>query len=152
MKLRLLLPGLALALCSGYSLTALSQVKPDTLVKQRQAAMTLQSKYFGPMAGMAQGKVPYRADVVAFNASLLDALSRMPWDGFTEATKDVKSATLPAAFSEPAKFKQAQDNFQNAVQALVKASKGSDEAATKAAIGAVGKQCGACHQDFRQKQ
>ena len=152
MKLRLLLPGLALALCSAYSLTALSQVKPDTLVKQRQAAMTLQGKYFGPMAGMAQGKVPYRADVVAFNASLLDALSRMPWDGFTDATKDVKSAALPAVWSDAAKFKQAQDNFQNAVQGLVKASKGSDEAATKAAIGAVGKQCGACHQDFRQKQ
>src|SRR5512139_3356129 len=100
MKLRLLLPGLALALCSGYSLTALSQVKPDTLVKQRQAAMTLQGKYFGPLAGMAQGKVPYRADVVAFNASLLDALSRMPWDGFTDATKDVKSAALPAVWSD----------------------------------------------------
>jgi cytochrome c556 len=149
--MKLFLSGLALALCSAYSLTALSQAKPDVLVKQRQAAMTLQSKYFGPMAGMAQGKIPYRADVVAYNASLLDALSRMPWDGFTDATKDVKSATLPAAFSDPAKFKQAQDRFQEAVQALVRASKGSDEAATKAAIGAVGKQCGACHQDFRQK-
>ncbi len=152
MKMKLLLSGLALALGSGYSLTALSQAKPDTLVKQRQAAMTLQGKYFGPMAGMAQGKIPYRADVVAYNASLLDALSRMPWDGFTDATKDVKSAALPAVWSEAAKFKQAQDNFQNAVQGLVRASKGSDEAATKAAIGGVGKSCGACHQDFRQKQ
>jgi len=151
MKMKLLLSGLALALSSGYTLTAFSQVKPDVLVKQRQAAMTLQGKYFGPMAGMAQGKVPYRADVVTYNASLLDALSRMPWDGFTDATKDVKSATLPSAWSEAAKFKQAQDNFQNAVQGLVRASKGGDEAATKAAIGAVGKQCGACHQDFRQK-
>jgi len=151
MKMKLLLSGLALALSSGYTLTAFSQVKPDVLVKQRQAAMTLQGKYYGPMAGMAQGKVPYRADVVTYNASLLDALSRMPWDGFTDATKDVKSATLPSAWSEAAKFKQAQDNFQNAVQGLVRASKGGDEAATKAAIGAVGKQCGACHQDFRQK-
>jgi cytochrome c556 len=63
----------------------------------------------------------------------------------------VKSASLPSIWSEAAKFKQAQDSFQNAVQGLVRASKGSDEAATKAAIGAVGKQCGACHQDFRQK-
>jgi len=152
MKTKLFLSGLALALCSGYSLTALSQAKPDVLVKQRQAAMTLQGKYFGPMAGMAQGKVPYRADAVAYNASLLNALSRMPWDGFTDATKDVKSAALPAIWSDAAKFKQAQDTFQNAVQALVSASKGGDEAATKAAIGAVGKACGACHQDFRQKQ
>ena len=152
MKMKLLLSGLALALSSGYTLTAFSQAKPDVLVKQRQAAMTLQGKYFGPMAGMAQGKVPYSADVVAYNASLLDALSRMPWDGFTDATKDVKSAALPAIWSEAAKFKQAQNNFQDAVQALVKASKGGDEAATKAAIGGVGKTCGGCHQDFRQKQ
>ena len=81
--------GLALALGAGYSLTAFSQAKPEVLVKQRQAAMTLQGKYFGPMAGMAQDKIPYRADVVAYNASLLDALSRMPWDGFTESTKDL---------------------------------------------------------------
>lgn len=155
MKMKLLLSGLALALGSGYALTAFSQAKPDVLVKQRQAAMTLQGKYFGPLGGMAQGKVPYSADVVAYNASLLDALSRMPWDGFAESTKDlkdVKTAALPAIWSEGAKFKEAQDSFQAAVQTLVKVSKGSDEAATKAAIGGVGKTCGGCHQNFRQKQ
>jgi cytochrome c556 len=152
MNKRLLLAGFALALGAGYSLTAFSQVKPEVLVKQRQAAMTLQGKYFGPMAGMAQGKVPYNADTVAFNTAMLDALSRMPWDGFAESTKGEKSAALPAVWSEPAKVKQAIDNFQSAVQALVKVSRGGDEASQKAAIAAVGKTCGGCHQDFRQKQ
>jgi len=147
-----MLAGFALALGAGYSLTAFSQVKPEILVKQRQAAMTLQGKYFGPMAGMAQGKVPYNADTVAFNTAMLDALSRMPWDGFAESTKGEKSAALPAVWSEPAKVKQAIDNFQSAVQALVKVSRGGDEASQKAAIAAVGKTCGGCHQDFRQKQ
>ncbi len=59
MKKKLMLAGLALALGAGYTLTAFSQVKPEILVKQRQAAMTLQGKYYGPMAGMAQGKIPY---------------------------------------------------------------------------------------------
>src|SRR5713226_3665586 len=123
MKKRLLLAGLALALGTGYTLTAFSQVKPDVLVKQRQAAMTLQGKYFGPMAGMAAGKVPYNADTVAFNSAMLDALSRMPWDGFAESTKDVtvKTAALPAIWSEPAKFKEAQEKFQSAVSRLVAA-------------------------------
>ena len=40
---------------------------PRSMVKQRQAVMTLQGKYFGPMAGMAQGKIPYNADVVQRN-------------------------------------------------------------------------------------
>jgi len=121
------------------------------MVKQRQAAMALQGKYFGPMAAMAQDKAPFKADVVAYNASLLDALSRMPWDGFDASTKDVKSATLPAAYTDTAKFKSAQDQFNSAVEKLVAASKGSDMAATKAAIGAVGKTCGGCHDNFRQK-
>ncbi len=133
------------------STTAAAQVRPEVMVKQRQAAMALQGKYFGPMAAMAQDKAPFKADVVAYNASLLDALSRMPWDGFDASTKDVKSATLPAAYTDTAKFKSAQDQFNSAVEKLVAASKGSDMAATKAAIGAVGKTCGGCHDNFRQK-
>ena len=133
------------------STTAAAQAKPEVMVKQRQAAMALQGKYFGPMAAMAQDKAPFKADVVAYNASLLDALSKMPWDGFDASTKDVKSATLPAAFTDTAKFKAAQDQFLSAVDKLVAASKGSDAAATKAAIGAVGKTCGGCHENFCQK-
>lgn len=154
MNKKLLSTGLALALAVGYSAAALAQVKPEIQVKQRQAAMTLQGKYFGPMAGMAQGKVPYNADTVAFNSAMLDALSRMAWDGFAPASKDatVKNAALPAIWSEPAKFKEAQDTFQNAVQGLVKVSRGGDEAAIKTAIGGLGKTCGGCHQNFREKQ
>jgi cytochrome c556 len=152
MNRRLLLAGLALALGSGYTLTAFSQVKPDVLVKQRQAAMTLQGKYFGPINAMAQGKAPYRADVVTYNASLLNALIRMPWDGFDASTKDVKSAALPAVFSDSAKFKAAADRATQAIEALVKATQGGDEGAVKTAIGAVGKTCGGCHEDFREKR
>jgi len=138
---------IGLVMCAS----AAAQVKPEVMVKQRQAAMTLQGKYFGPLGAMAQDKAPFKADVVANNASLLDALSRMPWDGFDASTKDVKSATLPAAFTDTAKFKAAQDQFHSAVEKLVAASKGSDMAATKAAIGGVGKTCGGCHDNFRQK-
>src|SRR5436309_14412336 len=154
MKKRLLLAGFALALGAGYTLTAFSQVKPEILVKQRQAAMTLQGKYFGPMAGMAQGEIPYNADVVARNAAYLDVLNKMPWDGFAESTKDVtvKTAALPAIWNEPDKFKQAQEKFQSAVSRLVAATKTGDEASIKSAILEVGKGgCGNCHQNFRQK-
>ena len=50
MNKRLFLTGLAFALGAGFTLTAYSQVKPEIMVKQRQAAMTLQGKYFGPLA------------------------------------------------------------------------------------------------------
>jgi cytochrome c556 len=149
MKKSLLAAGLAVAVMSGE---ALAQAKPEILVKQRQAAMTLQGKYFGPMAGMAQGRIPYDAKVIQRNAGFLDNLSRMPWDGFAASTKDVKSATLPAVWSDAAKFAEAADRLQNETSKLYAVSRSGDEAAVKAQIGAVGKACGGCHESFRQKQ
>src|SRR5438132_13902200 len=95
---------LALGVAAG---AALAQAKPEVLVKQRQAVMTLQGKYFGPMAAMAQGKAPYDVKIVQRNAGFLDNLSRMPWDGFDPSTKDIKSAALPAVYGEPDNFRQA---------------------------------------------
>jgi cytochrome c556 len=140
--------GLTTLFASG---SVLAQGKPEVPVKQRQAAMTLIGKYFGPMGGMASGKVPYNADVVKRNAGYLDALSKMPWDGFGAATQDVKSRALPAVFSDTAKFKEAQDRFTGEVSKLVSTVAGGDEAAIKAQLGAVGKACGGCHENFRQK-
>ena len=150
MKKSLLAASLAVAVMMSGE--ALAQAKPDTLVKQRQSAMTLMGKYFGPMAGMAQGKVPYNAQVVQRNAGFLDNLSRMPWDGFADSTKDVKSAALPAIWAEPTKWSDAADRLQNEASKLYAVSRSGDEAAVKAQIGAVGKACGACHESFREKR
>ena len=140
---------IALGVSAG---AAFAQQKPEVLVKQRQSVMTLQGKYFGPMAGMAQGKIPFNADVVRRNAAFLDNLSRMAWDGFDASTKDVKSAALPAIYEQPDKFKEAAARLENEAHKLYEVSRGGDEAAVKAQIGAVGKSCGGCHESFRQKQ
>ena len=140
------------ALTLGISGVAFAQQKPEVLVKQRQAVMTLQGKYFGPMGAMAQGKAPYNADVVKRNSAYLDNLSRMAWDGFDPSTKDVKSATLPAAYEQQPKFKEAAARLENEAHKLWEVSQRGDEGAVKAQIGAVAKACGGCHNDFRQKQ
>jgi len=152
MKRKLLAATVVASFGAAWVVDAVAQVKPEILVKQRQAAMTLQGKYFGPLAGMAQGKLPYDANIVQRNAGYLDVLDRMPWDGFDPSTKNVKSAALPAIWSEPAKFKEAQERLQSEVSRLVSVSKGGDEGAVKAQIGAVGKACGNCHENFREKQ
>ena len=129
-----------------------AQVKPDVLVKQRQSAMTLIGKYFGPLGGMAQGKVPFDAKIVQRNAGYLDALSEMPWDGFDPSTKGEKSRALPAIWEQPGKVKEAISRFQSEVDKLNQVAKGGDEGAIKTQIGAVGKACANCHDNFRQKQ
>jgi cytochrome c556 len=149
MRKKLLSACIVAALGAGYAAAAFSQAKPETLVKQRQAAMTMQGKYFyGSLNPMAQGKIPYDAAVAARNAGYLAVLTQLPWDGFAESTKGVNSGALPAIWTEPAKFKAAQDRLHTAVAALVAATKGGDEATVKAAIGDLGKACGNCHDTF----
>lgn len=151
MHKKLFTAGTAISLAL-FTSAALAQVKPEILVKQRQAAMTLQGKYFGPLGGMAQGKVPYNAQVVQRNAGFLDNLSRMPWDGFDASTKGEKSRALPAVFNDSAKFKEAAARLESETAKLYQLSRGGDEAAVKTQIGAVGKACGSCHDNFREKQ
>jgi cytochrome c556 len=153
MNKQFLIAGLALMLGAGYSLTAIAQAKPETLVKQRQAAMTLQGKYFYPrLRPMAQGKIPYDANVAARDAGFLDALAKMPWDGFAASTKDLKTGALPAVYTDTAKFKESADHLQTEAAKLAALTKSGDEAAVKAQILAVDKACGSCHESFREKQ
>ncbi len=147
---KLLLSGVAVVLGAGYGAAVFAQAKPDVLVKQRQAGMTMIGKYWGPIGGMASGKTPYNAERVARNAPILEVLSKLPWDGFVETTKDVKSKARPEVWSDNAKFKTAADRMQKAVAQLAKVSTG-DEATVKSALSEVGKTCGGCHDDFREK-
>ena len=154
MKLKLMLGSIALVLGAGFVATASAQVKPEVLVKQRQAGMTMMGKYWGPLAGMPSGKAPYNAERVVANAAILETLSKLPWDGFNESTKDIKdikTGALPAVFTENVKFKEGADAMQRSVASLAKISKGGDEASIKSAIAEVGKTCGGCHDNFKTK-
>ena len=150
MRRTIITAGAVLALAAPLS--ALAQAKPDVLVKQRQAAMTLIAKYFGPIGAMVNGKIPYNADVVARNATYVENLAQMPWDGFHESTKGEKSAARPEVWSDPKKFQEAADRLQAEAVKLASVARAKDEAGVKAQFGAVGKSCGACHDSFRVKQ
>jgi len=87
MRSKFITEGLVLAVAIGCAAGAFAQAKPETLVDQRVAAMRLQGKYFGPLVGMAQGRIPYDANIAARNAGYLEVLAKMPWDGFEPSTK-----------------------------------------------------------------
>ena len=131
---------------------ALAQAKPDVLVKQRQAGMTLIGKYFGPLGAMAQGKAPYNAQVVQRNADYLAVLSQLPWDGFHPSTTGEKSRAKPELFKETDKVKELAERLQSETKKLQSVAKSGDEGAVKTQIGAVGKVCGSCHDAYREKQ
>lgn len=152
MKKTLVAASIAAVLGGGAGIV-LAQAKPDVLVKQRQSAMTLIGKYWGPIAGMASGKVsPYNADVISRNATYLENLAQMPWDGFHESTKGEKSRALPAVWQQKAKFDELAQRLQVETQKLGEVARRKDEAGVKQQFAAVGKVCGACHEGFREKQ
>jgi cytochrome c556 len=151
MRIKLLAIAVAAATLGTASLEALAQAKPDVLVKQRQAAMTLQGKYLGPIGAMLKGAAPYNADIVARNATFLENLARMPWDGFDPSTSGEKSKTKPEAFTDMAKFKAAADTLEAETAKLGAAARAKDEAGVRASFGGVAKACGSCHDAFREK-
>jgi len=153
MKKRVLTLVLGAALGGGYIAGALAQVKPEFLVAQRHAAMILQGKYMYSIVPMAMGRIPYDAAIVSRNVGYLDVLSKMPWDGFQPSTADVKETkALPAIYSDPAKFKAAQENYFSELAKLDAAVKTGNEATIKAAIlDTNNKGCNGCHNDFRAK-
>lgn len=150
---KLLLVGLALTLGAGYSLTAFSQAKPEVLVKQRQAVMVLQGKYFnGQLRPMGQGKRPYDAKKALTAAQFLDALSDMPWDGFQPSTKDVPSRAMDSVYTDADTFKAGAERLREQAAKLVDIVKSGDENAAKEQILAINKTCSDCHRNFRSKR
>lgn len=143
---------IAVALTAGIAFTVSADVKPEILVKQRRAGMILIGKYFGPLVAMAKDKIPFNAEIAARNASYLEVLSKMPWDGFQEVTANEKSETLPVVYKDTAKFKSGADDLQKAMVKLVDATKSKNAAAVKSEIDNVDKICGWCHDKFREKK
>ncbi|MSQ49242.1 MAG: cytochrome c [Betaproteobacteria bacterium] len=114
--------------------------------------MTLQGKYLGPIGAMMKGAVPYNADVVALNATFLENLARMPWDGFDPSTAREKSRAKPEIYKDMAKFRTAWESFEAETVKLGVAARAKNEAGVRATFGGVAKSCGSCHDAFREKQ
>lgn len=127
--------------------------KPEDAIKYRQAAYTVMGNHFGRIAAMAQGKVPFDAKAAADNAVIVSEMSKLPFTAFGEGTdKGLPHRAKPEIWKEAAKFKAAGEKMQGEVAKLDAAAKGGNLDAIKAAVGAVGSSCKACHDDFRAEK
>ena len=136
------------------SLPAAAQFqKPEDAIKYRQSAFTVMANHFGRVAAMAQGRVPFDAKVAAENADIVLTMSKLPFQGFGEGTdKGLPQRAKPEVWKEQAKFKAAAEKMQGEVAKLDAAAKTGNLDAIKAAVGAVGGSCKACHDDFRAEK
>ena len=136
------------------SLPAAAQFqKPEDAIKYRQSAFTVMANHFSRIAGMAQGRVPFDAKVAAENADIVLTMSKLPFQGFGEGTdKGLPQRAKPEVWKEQPKFRAAAEKMQGEVAKLDAAAKTGNLDAIKAAVGAVGSSCKACHDDFRAEK
>jgi cytochrome c556 len=133
---------------------AAEESKADADIKYRQSAMTLVKTYFGPLGAMSQDKMPFDKAKAEQYAGILATLSKLPIDLFpagSEKGDSQKTRAKADIWTDSAKFKQAGDKFAQETAKLAQVAKGNDMKAIKAQIGAVGKTCKACHDDFKEK-
>ena len=125
--------------------------KPEDAIKYRQSALTVMSTHFGRVAAMANGRIPFNAQAAADNAAIAETMSKLPWAAFGEGTdKGATTRAKPEIWSDNAKFKTASDNMQAEMTKFAAVAKGGNIDAIKAAAGAVGGSCKACHDNFRR--
>lgn len=138
-------------LCTALPACAQFQ-KPEDAIKYRQAALSMIGTHFSRIAGMAQGRIPFDAKVAAENADILNTLAKLPFTAFGEGTdKGAPTKAKAEVWKEAPKFKEAGDKMVAAVAKLDSATKTGDLDQIKAAVGAVGQSCKACHDNYREK-
>ena len=107
-------------------------------------------QHFSRVAGMAAGKVPFDAQAAADNASVAEAMSKLPWAAFVPGSDKGKTEARPEIWKEPAKFKEAAEKTQVEMTKLAAAAKTGNLDNLKTAVRAVSSTCKSCHDSFRQ--
>ncbi len=149
MNMRLLVVAVGFALGGVIAAEGFAQTNPNQLIAQRKGAMNLQVKYFGPILGMAMGRVPFDLRVVQRNADYLTLLTQLPWDDFQPHTAGAANTrTKDDVYKDAAKFKAGIETLQADVQKLVAAARSGDQGAVKTAAQTVGRSCNSCHEAF----
>jgi len=143
----------------GLTLTAPGFAAKDPLkkaIKARQGEMQLRAFNVGPLFGMAKGQIDYDADMAKKLAGnlklLLDLDNGRAWAKGSDIDNYMGDTTaLPKIWTTYPEIGEYGKKYTAAVNELA-AEAGNGVDALKSKIGAVGKSCKGCHDEFREKQ
>ena len=127
--------------------------KPEDAIKYRQSALTVMANHFGRIGAMVNGRVPFDAKVAAENAEIVSDMSKLPWAAFGPGTDKGSIPTRAKAeiWAEQAKFKELSEKLVAETAKLAAAAKTGNADTLKAAFGATGASCKACHDNYQAK-
>lgn len=126
------------------------------LIKARQSEMQLRSFNAGPLFAMAKGEIEYKAEMASTLANNLLLQTRLDmgraWaKGTDNSAYEGKTDSLPEIWSTYPEIAKKGKAYVKAVTELA-AVAGDGRDALKSKIGALGKSCKGCHDDFREKK
>ena len=156
---RIVMFGLAGVCALGTLSTVMAEDAPPTPEQQAQRAVDLrqglfkvQAYAFAPTGAMLKG-APFDAAVVAKAAGRIVSTSGMISEVFQTDTHSfqLKTKARDSIWTNKADFDTKATDLITAATALETAAKSGDKGTTLKAAAAVGKACGACHDQYRDK-
>jgi cytochrome c556 len=143
---------LSVALLAGYVGVAQAEMsREDYAIKVRKSGYTMLTWYFGPMARMLKGEMPYDKAQFQRNAETLAFLSKLPKDAFIPGSDKGETKAKQEVWSKADKFKAANDAMESETAKLAELAKAGNQDALKEQLGKVQKTCKACHEEFKAK-
>jgi cytochrome c556 len=126
--------------------------KPEDAVAYRKAGFTVLARHFGVVAAMANGRLPWDAKAAAENADIALVVARLPYAGFVPGSERVgNTKSEPKIWAETAQFNAAAQKMQDEMGRLAVAARSGNQDQVKAAVGATGAACKACHDNYRMQ-
>jgi cytochrome c556 len=155
---RLVMLGLAGVCTLGVMSTVLAEDAPtpeqqaQRAVELRQGLFKVQAFAFAPTGAMLKG-APFDAAVVVKAASRIQSTSGLISEVYATDTHSfqLKTKSRDSIWTNKADFDAKANDLIKASADLETAAKSGDKGTTLKAAAAVGKACGACHDEFRDK-
>lgn len=122
----------------------------DDAIKARQGCMKAHGGEFAVIQPIMKGEKPYDAAALKAAYDAADVACAdwdKSWGDDTKKGETVETYAKEEIWTDAEGFKAAGGKFWETYQAVRNAA---DEAAFKAAVPAMGEQCGACHEKFRR--
>jgi len=145
----------ALALVGALAAGAATAQSVEDTVAARQGQFKLFALHIGPLVGMAQGNMPYDADLAQAAADNLVKLTTLDqsllWPEGSDNFSMDGTRALPAIWENPEDFVAKLAALQEGTQAM-QAVAGDGLDAVRGALGGIAGACSACHQAYRAPQ
>jgi cytochrome c556 len=128
---------------------AAGELAPEKAIRARQSAYYLMGQQMARINATVKGDLPFDKSSLESSAEALDAVSRIATEYFPVGSDQGDTKAKPNVWKEAPRFQQLAQASQADTAKLKAAVRTGDLGAIKAAFGATGQSCKACHDSFK---